>query len=183
MSTTTFDFIGGTEGPWKVTHIATICGAPFTMVSAIDIQPHTSNLASLGTWVLTGFTSNIRYAEKEERAQLAAVQPDLGRPQATLAALIPLRKREEWWNLAQDERRNIFEAQSHHTATGLKYLPAIARKLYHCRDLGQPFDFLTWFEFAPEDEEKFNELLVSLRSSEEWKYIDREIDIRLIKNI
>src|SRR2546428_7160638 len=31
------------------------------------------------------------------------------------------------------------------------YLPAIARRLYHCRDLGEPFDFLTWFEYAPAD--------------------------------
>jgi hypothetical protein len=48
-----------------------------------------------------------------------------------------------------DERRDVFETKSHHIADSLKYLPAIARQLYHCRDLGQPFDFLTWFEYAP----------------------------------
>ena len=73
-----------------------------------------------------------------------------GRPTADRAALIPLRKNAAWWALTQDERRHIFEAQSHHTQIGLDYLPAIARRLHHCRDLGepQPFDFLTWFEFA-----------------------------------
>jgi hypothetical protein len=60
-------------------------------------------------------------------------------------------------------------------------LPAIARKLYHCRDIGQPFDFLTWFEYAPEHEDIFEELVVSLRSTDEWKYVEREIDIRLKK--
>ena len=60
-------------------------------------------------------------------------------------------------------------------------MPAIARKLYHCRDIGQPFDFLTWFEYAPEDSDNFEELVKALRETEEWKYVDREIDIRLVK--
>lgn len=50
-----------------------------------------------------------------------------------------------------DERRDIFMAQSRHCAIGLRDLPAAVRRLHHCRDLGpdQPFDFLTWFEYAP----------------------------------
>ena len=63
----------------------------------------------------------------------------------------------------------------------MKYLPAIARKLHHCRDLTEaaPFDFLTWFEFAPEHETDFNLMLAELRGSPEWRYVDRELDIRL----
>jgi hypothetical protein len=53
--------------------------------------------------------------------------------------------------------------------------------LYHCRDLGQPFDFLTWFEYAPKDAAAFEELVIALRHTEEWKYVEREVDIRLIK--
>jgi hypothetical protein len=62
----------------------------------------------------------------------------------------------------------------------MKYLPAIARRLHHCRDLGtpEPFDFLTWFEFAPEAQSAFDELLAALRATEEWKYIDREVELR-----
>ncbi len=56
-----------------------------------------------------------------------------------------------------------------------------SRKLFHSRDIGEPFGFLTWFEFAPEDETAFNELLTQLCQSEEWKYVDREIDIRLTR--
>ena len=78
-----------------------------------------------------------------------AVQAGLGRPEATCAALIPIKKSAAWWELTQEERRQIFEDKSHHIAGSLKYLPAIARQLYHCRDLGEPFDFLTWFEYAP----------------------------------
>jgi hypothetical protein len=81
--------------------------------------------------------------------------------------------------LPQDERRAIFEEKSHHIADALAYLPRIARRLYHARDLGEPFDFLTWFEFAPEHERAFDELAALLRSREEWKFVDREVDIRL----
>ena len=42
--------------------------------------------------------------------------------------------------MPQDERRQIFEEQSHHTEIGLAYLPEIARQLHHSRDLGEPFE-------------------------------------------
>ena len=63
--------------------------------------------------------------------------------------------------------------------SSLKYLPAIARQLYHCRDLGEPFDFLTWFEYEPADAEMFEELVATLRATEEWRYVEREVDIRV----
>jgi hypothetical protein len=86
--------------------------------------------------------------------------------------------------MTQDERRAIFEERSHHVQTGLKYLPAIARRLHHCRDLGerQPFDFITLFDYTKEDSASFEDMVAELRSSEEWKYVDREIDIRLIRD-
>jgi hypothetical protein len=85
--------------------------------------------------------------------------------------------------LAQDERRRIFEERSSHVATGLRFLPAVARRLHHCRDLGEnePFDFLTWFEFEASDSSAFDELVAELRATEEWKYVDREIDIRVVR--
>lgn len=130
-------------------------------------------------WVLEGLTSNVRYATKEEVVALRSKQEGLGRPQASCAALIPIRKTAAWWNLAQDERRAIFEETSHHTAIGLEYLPAIARRLHHSRDLGEPFDFLTWFEYAPEHKDAFEKLVVRLRATREWTYVEREVDIRL----
>ncbi|MFM9951543.1 MAG: chlorite dismutase family protein [Saprospiraceae bacterium] len=181
MTNNTFDFIGGSSGKWKVTSMNTVCGLSLETISHIDILPSLANNLNKGIWTLTGFTSNVRYAKKSEREKLIAVQSDLGRSLATCAALIPIRKTETWWAMAQDERRAIFETKSHHTEIGLKYLPAIARKLYHCRDIGQPFDFLTWFEYAPEDSKAFEELVTSLRNTKEWAYVEREIDIRLKK--
>jgi hypothetical protein len=83
--------------------------------------------------------------------------------------------------LTQDERREVFEAQSKHIGIGMRYLPAIARRLHHCRDLdrGEPFDFLTWFEYARADSQAFEDLLGALRNTPEWAYVDREVDVRL----
>ena len=61
----------------------------------------------------------------------------------------------------------------------MRYLPAVARRLSHSRELGEPFDFLTWFEYAPEHAERFEELVKALRASDEWTYVEREVDIRL----
>jgi len=54
--------------------------------------------------------------------------------------------------------------------------------LHHSRDLGQPFDFLTWFEYAPEHAAAFEDMVQRLRATEEWRYVDREVDIRLSRS-
>ena len=131
--------------------------------------------------MLRGVTSYERYIVKDEQQSLTAIQPMLNRPLATCAALIPVKKSAAWWVLSQDERRAIFEAHSHHIRIGMQYLPAVARRLHHCHDLGEPFDFLTWFEYAPQDAEAFEHLTCTLRATEEWFYVDREIDIRLTR--
>lgn len=120
-----------------------------------------------------------RYVNVAEQAELRERSPALGRPGSTRAALIPVRKSDAWWALPQDERRAIFEERSRHIATGLRYVPAVARRLHHGRDLGEPFDFLTWFEYAPEDAGAFEELVTALRATDEWTYVVREVDVRL----
>jgi len=132
-------------------------------------------------WILRGITSNSRYTNRPELDALSSRQQPLARSDATHAALIPIRKTDEWWALAQDERRKIFEETSRHIAVGLEYLPAVARRLHHSRELGEPFDFLTWFEYAPKHREAFEELVLRLRRTEEWRYVDREVDVRLVK--
>ncbi len=137
--------------------------------------------AAAAAWALRGTTSNERYVTRAEKEALRAAQPPLGRPDSTRAALIPVRKSAAWWDLAQDERRRILEERSRHVSIGLRYLPAVARRLYHCRDLGEPFDFLTWFEYAEADAEGFEELVGELRRSPEWEYVEREVDVRLAR--
>lgn len=183
MNERLFNFVGGEIGPWHIVQFNTLIGQPLPHAQRLNIVRNLHPIPSEGaSWSLRGLTSNERYTTSSEKAQLLAIQPGLGRPQATCAALIPIRKSPSWWRLAQDERRKIFEDSSHHIAKGLNYLPAVARRLHHCRDLGEnePFDFLTWFEYAPSDATAFEQLLLHLRASEEWAYVEREIDIRLI---
>ncbi|MEN9580329.1 MAG: hypothetical protein RJA70_3338 [Pseudomonadota bacterium] len=170
-----FSFVGGHAGPWVVVDVRNIAGEPLPMTP----RPAEPPLAA--SWVLRGITSSERYVERVEKVALVQKQEGLGRQSSTCAAFIPIRKSAAWWALAQDERREIFEAQSRHIAIGMKYLPAIARRLHHCRDLGpeEPFDFLTWFEYAPSDAAAFDELLRALRASPEWAYVDREVELRL----
>lgn len=125
---------------------------------------------------------NLRYTERAEADSLAARQQGLARPQALHAALIPIRKNAAWWALAQDERRAILETESRHIAIGMDYLPAIARRLHHSRELGEPFDFLTWFEYAPEHEAAFDDMLARLRAQREWHFVEREVEIRLVRD-
>jgi chlorite dismutase len=131
--------------------------------------------------MLRGVTSNERYVTRDEKDRLTKKQVALGRPEAKQMALIPIRKSAKWWALTQDERRAIFQERSKHITIGLQYLPAIARRLHHCRDLSEsePFDFLTLFDFARSEIKAFDEMLAKLRATEEWKFVEREVDIRL----
>ena len=176
-------FRGGQSGAWRVTRLAPVKGASLARTPALS-SIYSASIAlpilpSLTSWRLAGVASHVRYTARAEKSQLMEAQAPLGRPEATCAALIPIKKSAAWWELTQEERRQIFEDRSHHIAASLKYLPAIARQLYHCRDLGEPFDFLTWFEFEPAHADAFEELVAMLRATEEWNYVEREVDIRV----
>lgn len=190
MSARLFSFIGGDTGLWRVTSMEAIVGEPLPAAKKLDIVsgadiPFDPNAADPQmAWVLRGITSNERYVDRGEKDQIVAKLLDLGRAEASCGALIPIRKSEAWWMLTQDERMDIFKAQSHHTQIGLQHFPELARRLHHCRDLSEnePFDFLTWFEYAPDEGAAFNKLLAALRATPEWKYVEREVDIRLVRD-
>jgi len=176
-------FVGTSQGRWSVERLETVSGPSLPPARHVEFLEGEAAGRSVGdaAWVLRGITSYERYVTRAEHDALALRQERLGRPDSTRAALIPIKKSAKWWDLAQDERRQVFEERSHHVACGLEYLPEIARRLHHGRDLGEPFDFLTWFEFAPVDEPQFEELLQRLRATEEWTYVEREVDIRLTR--
>lgn len=103
MSTRLFSFVGGDTGLWRVAEMEVIVGEPLPAARRLEIasgseipsDPH-------AVWVLRGITSNERYVVRsEERSQLVARQQVLGRPEATCAALIPIRKNVAWWALTQ----------------------------------------------------------------------------------
>ena len=171
-------FIGGAAGVWKIDRATAVSGEPLPEADRLEIREGIASVSG-GVWRLAGVAGHTRYVERAEKTQLDAISPPLGRPEATMAALIPIRKSAAWWALPQDERRAIFEQRSRHIADSRPYLPRIARRLYHARDLGQPFDFLTWFEFAPEHARAFDDLVAMLRAREEWTFVDREVDLRL----
>jgi chlorite dismutase len=173
-------FVGGESGAWRVVRQTAPIGEALPNVPMLRVIEDAGARPS-GRWTLRAVTSNARYVTREETSALRAVQAGLGRPEATRAVMIPMTKSPDWWALAQDERRAIFEERSRHVAGTLKYLPAIARRLHHGRDLGEPFDFVTWFEHAPEHEAAFDELVGMLRETEEWRYVIREVELRLVR--
>ena len=93
MNARLFTFVGGEIGLWRVVRIETIVGESLVDVPRLDVisGPITALLEG-AKWMLRGMTSNERYVTREEKEKLAAKQPGLGRPEASCAALIPVRK-------------------------------------------------------------------------------------------
>ena len=183
-------FTAGDIGPWRIDRITAVTGDGLPAAARLLIRegaaggdswfPGSSSTDTPG-WSLRGTVSHQRYTTAAELTELAARSPTLSRPDATVASLIPITKSKAWWELAQDERRHIFEETSHHIRRSMTSLPAVARRLHHCRDGGGQFDFLTWFEFAPENVTDFDELLEELRSTEEWTFVAREVEVRVVR--
>jgi hypothetical protein len=174
-------FAAGATGAWAIERLEAVIGAGLAPAARLAVHAGPGPVPAGAAWVLRGVTGHARYTTRAEADALGARQEGLGRPAATRAALIPIRKSPAWWALAQDERRAILEERSRHVAIGLAYLPWVARRLHHGRELGEPFDFLTWFEHAPAHGPAFDELVARLRASEEWRFVEREVDIRLAR--
>jgi hypothetical protein len=179
MGVTPVIFAAGETGEWTIDRILAVAGEPLAPAARLARIEGAVTAPPRARWVLRGTRSNERYTTRPERDELRRVQPELGRAASTEAVLIPISKSDAWWDLPQDERRAIFEARSGHVTKGLGALPAVARRLYHGRDLGAEFDFLTWFEFAPEERARFDDLVGELRRTEEWRYVVREVELRL----
>lgn len=169
-------FQGGANGRYEVKERRPIKGQSLPDFSHLSIGGSPSPEVS---WRIEGVNSSLRYTTSSERAQLNTIQPSLGRKDFSHAALIVLKKNQAWWDLAQDQRRNIFEEESRHISGLMPQLPWIARKLYHCRELRQEFDFVTWFEFDPDFVDQFDTALKFLRQSREWDYVEAEFELRL----
>lgn len=178
-----YSYVGGKTGRWSVISSRTIVGEPLPAVERIDyVQGAVATMPAGGKWILRGVNTNERYATRAEKTHIS-IQVPLGRPEASYGAFIPIRKSPKWWALTQDERRALFQERSKHVDIGFKYLPQIARRLNHCRDLGEsePFDFLTIFDYDKKYAAAFDDLVGELRATEEWKYVDREYDIRVVR--
>ncbi len=182
MNDRLFHFVGGGEGQFSIEEMRAVCGESLPLASKLYVGLGLPSWP--GTFSLRGVVSHERYVTRAERSSLVLAQEAIGRKEATWGAFIPLKKSAAWWALTQDERRQIFEEDSAHIRIGMKALPRIARRLHHCRDLEEPapFDFLTWFDFRAEDTSVFDDLLAELRATEEWKYVEREVDVRVVRS-
>src|SRR5216110_430256 len=93
-----WSFVGGTQGQWQVSSIHAVKGESLPLVPRLWMLNQPAELLpDRGAWVLEGFTSNVRYAERSEITQLKAVQEGLKRPASTSAACIPMKKSAQWW--------------------------------------------------------------------------------------
>src|SRR5690242_8678474 len=100
---------GGQSGAWRAPRLAPGKGAslarPPARSSIYAASIALPILPSLTSWRLAGVASHVRYTERAEKSQLIEAQAPLGRPDATCAALIPIKKSAAWWELTQEERR------------------------------------------------------------------------------
>lgn len=175
-------FAAGATGFWRIETVTPVIGECLPMAGGLSVIEGAGQQGRNDcVWLLRGVTSNVRYTNRPEADALASRQEGLNRPDAICAALIPIRKNAAWWALTQDERRAVFEEQSRHIGIGMAVLPDVSRRLHHSRDLGEPFDFLTWFEYAPAHAGAFEDMVAQLRATPEWRYVEREIDIRLTR--
>jgi hypothetical protein len=172
-------FSGGAAGAFRVAEQLAVRGEPLPVVTHLDVAQ--SEPKREAVFRLRGIVSNERYVTAVEKVGLTSKQQAIGRPDCSLGAMIPIKKSAAWWALPQDERRAIFEERSRHIAIGMDALPGVARRLHHCRDLesAEPFDFVTWFDFRPRDESRFDDLLGALRRTLEWEYVEREVEVRV----
>lgn len=156
----------------------------------ISLFKDSSRLGSSSLIQFHGVTHHLHYTSDAQRQELDKRSIlELEPSQHTTAVLIPIRKSEEWWKLAQDQRQAHFEktgGHEGHTGIGLKYVDRVFRKLYHSRYLntGLSYDFLTYFEFKDVYEKDFRALTAELRDTTvnpEWAFVDYEFEIWMTK--
>ena len=117
-------FVASSSGSWRIDRINPVIGEGLPAADRLEmVERPRAQANNEAVWTLRGVTSNVRYTNQNEITALAERQQGLGRPAATRAALIPIRKNEAWWALAQDERRAIFEERSHHIASAWNTCP------------------------------------------------------------
>jgi chlorite dismutase len=174
-------FVGSDQGAWDIAAIERISGNPINMASRLSILKQNVSPGEFGNvgWIFKAVISNIRYTTRSEKTELDRDGRGLNQPEFDCAVMIPIKKSDTWWAMTQDERRKVFEEDSRHIAMSMPYLPFISRQLHHSRDLGEEFDFITWFEFSSVHVHAFDKLCSTLRRSKEWEFVTRESEVRL----
>ncbi len=159
-------FVAGFEGLWLIEGMVAPVGEPLPPAARLSVVEGAAAETAEGRWVLRGVV-----AGQGEDAR--ADQLPLGRPEARCAALLAVRMAPAWWERAEEDRRAL--------SANIQHGPTISRRIHRALDRDEPFDVLTWFEFAPDLQSELNDVVARLRDSEEWSYVEREVDIRVIR--
>jgi hypothetical protein len=143
---------------------------------------------SVAVTALEGADRAPRYtsAELHDYAYKRAALRRTGR-QAPCAIILPLSKTDEWWALGTLERHAFFYphvdirtgcAVPGHAQAADEGIASIFRRLFHNPDGYQQageYDFITYFECAPEQLDIFSRVHQSLRDTSknpEWRYVN-----------
>jgi hypothetical protein len=159
-------FVAGFEGLWLIEGMTAPVGEPLAPAARLSVVEGTSAAVAEGRGVLRGVV-----AGQGEDAR--ADQLPLGRAEARCATLLAVRMSPTWWERAEEDRRAL--------SANIEHGPAISRRIHRARSRDEPFDVLTWFEYAPEVQSEANQVMARLRDSEEWTFVEREVDIRVIR--
>jgi hypothetical protein len=159
-------FVGGFEGLWLIEGMSTPVGEPLAPAARLAVLEGPAAEVAEGRWVLRGIV-----AGQGEDAR--ADQLPLGRPEARCATLLAVRMSPEWWARAEEDRRAL--------SANIEHGPAISRRLHRARGRDEPFDVLTWFEYAPDVQPELDDVVARLRDSEEWSYVERDVELRMIR--
>lgn len=171
-----YNYAGGSSGAWQVTDSSTQCGEPLASVTHVDIVHGRHSQIPLGTqWILCGQVRNTRYVSREDLKPFGQT----GLP--TCATLIAIRRSSEWWRLGRTIRQEIQASQSASLPRRLRSLSSMIRRWQFGRDLSEQFDCVTWFEYEPRDAASCDELIALWRASDEWKFVERECDLHMIR--
>ncbi len=109
-------FVAGLSGLWRIERITGVAGESLPLAERLAmIEGPDPWRPPEGSWILRGTTSNARYTNRQELNALSLKQETLLRPPATCAALIPIRKKATWWDLAQDKRSHLRGGISAHS--------------------------------------------------------------------
>lgn len=172
-----YTYVGGSSGAWKVTQSTVRSGEPLPAVTHIDIVQGRAEAPSGASWILSGLVRSTRYVSREDSPH--RIDPSHLDP--TCAALILIRRSSEWWKLGTADQNELLQPPSRAANPGLRSLSSMLRRWQHRCDLSEQFDCVTWFEYEPRDATAFDDLLADWRGSEEWAYVDRECDLRLVR--
>ena len=186
MNSPSFSFVAGDRGRWEVTSVAPVIGETLEWVPFLEIRnEYLMNVPVDFSWLLRGITSTRRYTNNVQQVNTMAAQPQLGRPEATCAALIPVRKSREWWDMTFEERKQIFESNS------IRY-PKIrtVRNICPASHASSTIAviwasrLISWHGSNTRPRTPLLSRILSQLSGlqKEWKYVDREVDVRLVRS-